>query len=219
MSCMSKHVPSLSLRLKECIELDRKLSLLYRRRNGSVSSSPLPSESPSTSIRFQNEFFDVSFPELCIPPAGFFQSVFFLHDAFTLTTAENNRPFLPEEDVSIVSLATLLSALHRNCFGIYGPKKQCIGASLCLPMCLCNHSCAPTLIREDDLPTPEEKPLFLHTFRSVRSIERGEELTFSYVSLEEEPERRRKKLRIQYGFDCNCIRCSYKWDGGWKDIK
>ncbi|KAK2085907.1 SET and MYND domain-containing protein 3 [Saguinus oedipus] len=43
--------------------------------------------------------------------------------------------------------------------------------------------------------------------RAVRNIEVGEELTICYLDMLMTSEERRKQLRDQYCFECDCLRC------------
>ena len=44
--------------------------------------------------------------------------------------------------------------------------------------------------------------------RARRDIERGEEITVQYLVSVLGTHKRRKKLKSEYYFDCNCVRCS-----------
>ncbi|OBS72341.1 hypothetical protein A6R68_13080, partial [Neotoma lepida] len=66
-------------------------------------------------------------------------------------------------------------------------------------MSLLNHSCDPNCSIVFNGPH-----LLL---RAVREIEAGEELTICYLDMLMTSEERRKQLRDQYCFECDCIRC------------
>ncbi|KAG5202233.1 hypothetical protein JEQ12_003623 [Ovis aries] len=66
-------------------------------------------------------------------------------------------------------------------------------------MSLLNHSCDPNCSIVFNGPH-----LLL---RAVRDVEAGEELTICYLDMLMTSEERRKQLRDQYCFDCDCFRC------------
>jgi hypothetical protein len=70
---------------------------------------------------------------------------------------------------------------------------------------LLNHSCLPNVIfgRCGDYMI----------FETIRDIKKGEELCDSYIDITESRGKRKKHLKLQYGFDCQCIRCTSKKDG------
>ncbi|KAH9457429.1 hypothetical protein Pst134EA_021306 [Puccinia striiformis f. sp. tritici] len=64
-----------------------------------------------------------------------------------------------------------------------------------------NHACRPNVVYNLDPRTQ------LLNMKAIRPIEKGEELTISYRSLEMPSEFRRQSLKEYYGFDCNCHHC------------
>ncbi|ELK10625.1 SET and MYND domain-containing protein 3 [Pteropus alecto] len=76
---------------------------------------------------------------------------------------------------------------------------QEVGVGLYPSMSLLNHSCDPNCSIVFNGPH-----LLL---RAVRDIEAGEELTICYLDMLMTSEERRKQLRDQYCFECDCSRC------------
>lgn len=66
---------------------------------------------------------------------------------------------------------------------------------------LFNHSCDPTC----EVAWPHNDARMRIVAR--RDVAKGEQLTISYIDLEDSGEVRREKLRHAYGFVCNCQRC------------
>ena len=67
-----------------------------------------------------------------------------------------------------------------------------------------NHSCDPNcrvLVPRDD--TENSKAIV----QTVRDVEEGEELTFSYLEDETEPYQVRQEQLRDYGFECRCPKC------------
>ncbi|XP_055438046.1 histone-lysine N-methyltransferase SMYD3 isoform X1 [Bubalus kerabau] len=86
-----------------------------------------------------------------------------------------------------------------NSFTICNAEMQEVGVGLYPSMSLLNHSCDPNCSIVFNGPH-----LLL---RAVRDIEAGEELTICYLDMLMTSEERRKQLRDQYCFDCDCFRC------------
>ncbi|KAB0407627.1 hypothetical protein E2I00_018165 [Balaenoptera physalus] len=86
-----------------------------------------------------------------------------------------------------------------NSFTICNAEMQEVGVGLYPSMSLLNHSCDPNCSIVFNGPH-----LLL---RAVRDIEAGEELTICYLDMLMTSKERRKQLRDQYCFDCDCFRC------------
>ncbi|KAM6220009.1 histone-lysine N-methyltransferase SMYD3 isoform 2-T2 [Rhynchocyon petersi] len=86
-----------------------------------------------------------------------------------------------------------------NSFTICNAEMQEVGVGLYPSMSLLNHSCDPNCSIVFNGPH-----LLL---RAVRDIEVGEELTICYLDMLMTSEERKKQLRDQYCFDCDCVRC------------
>ncbi|XP_072804729.1 histone-lysine N-methyltransferase SMYD3 isoform X2 [Vicugna pacos] len=86
-----------------------------------------------------------------------------------------------------------------NSFTICNAEMQEVGVGLYPSMSLLNHSCDPNCSIVFNGPH-----LLL---RAVRDIEAGEELTICYLDMLMTSEERRKQLRDQYCFECDCFRC------------
>ncbi|XP_025241289.1 histone-lysine N-methyltransferase SMYD3 isoform X1 [Theropithecus gelada] len=98
--------------------------------------------------------------------------------------------------------AILLPQPHKvicNSFTICNAEMQEVGVGLYPSISLLNHSCDPNCSIVFNGPH-----LLL---RAVRDIEVGEELTICYLDMLMTSEERRKQLRDQYCFECDCFRC------------
>ncbi|KFO25464.1 SET and MYND domain-containing protein 3 [Fukomys damarensis] len=84
---------------------------------------------------------------------------------------------------------------------------QEVGVGLYPSMSLLNHSCDP------NCSIVFTGPHLL--LRAVRDIEVGEELTICYLDILMTSEERRKQLRDQYCFDCDCFRCQTQDKTSW----
>jgi SET domain len=76
-----------------------------------------------------------------------------------------------------------------------------------------NHGCEPNVAKQRRGRSM--------TFWTSRDIERGEELTLSYLggeeNLKETVDERAEKLRVGWGFVCGCARCQREWPGRLED--
>ena len=77
-------------------------------------------------------------------------------------------------------------------FGKYGPAILFNGALL-------NHSCDPNVIFKQ-----ENKYMI---FKTIKDINKGEELCNNYIDITLPKKRRLSILKSQYGFTCTCNRC------------
>ena len=76
------------------------------------------------------------------------------------------------------------------------------GQGLFSLMCLCNHSCEPSVVSR----FRSWKGATLVRVEALRDISAGEELTLSYID-ENDPLEDRKKNLASYGFKCGCPKC------------
>ncbi|XP_078213306.1 histone-lysine N-methyltransferase SMYD3 isoform X4 [Callithrix jacchus] len=86
-----------------------------------------------------------------------------------------------------------------NSFTICNAEMQEVGVGLYPSISLLNHSCDP------NCSVVFNGPHLL--LRAVRDVEVGEELTICYLDMLMTSEERRKQLRDQYCFECDCFRC------------
>jgi SET and MYND domain-containing protein len=77
-----------------------------------------------------------------------------------------------------------------------------IGAAVYHELSMFNHSCQPNCVLSFVGSTI--------CIKTIRSIEKGEELTISYIDVAEPRETRRKTLRERYFFTCQCPLCQDK---------
>jgi len=67
-----------------------------------------------------------------------------------------------------------------------------------------NHSCDPNS-KQDVTDDIEDNNIAVI---ALKDIQKGEEITISYINLKNiEKKERRKQLKIDYNFECNCKRC------------
>ena len=74
-----------------------------------------------------------------------------------------------------------------------------LGLGIYQTLAFLNHSCEPNCIAVFNSRTCE--------IRSIKNIEKGEELCISYTELMRPQSVRGKVLKEQYYFDCTCSRC------------
>ncbi|XP_072848948.2 histone-lysine N-methyltransferase SMYD3 isoform X2 [Pogona vitticeps] len=89
-----------------------------------------------------------------------------------------------------------------NSFSISNGEMQGVGVGLYPSMSLLNNSCDPNCVIIFEGPQ-------LH-LRSIREIQKGEELTISYVETMMLTSERQQHLRRQYCFECDCLMCHTK---------
>lgn len=110
-----------------------------------------------------------------------------------------NRPTL-ELFLPLARYRRLLGAAQLNAFELSLSHGATVSALLPgLASCF-NHSCEPNVL----MSCGATKEV---SFVSHGELAAGTELCISYVDLELSGEERRKLLRHQYGFECNCARC------------
>jgi len=111
------------------------------------------------------------------------------------------------------SIQRTLNAFQKNNFGITDTLHAIIGEGVFPSAALLNHSCNPNCILRYELSAPYDgnsnkyhSPIL--QIVACKDIQKGEELTHSYVDLALPTSERRSRLRLAHGFDCNCTRCS-----------
>jgi hypothetical protein len=114
---------------------------------------------------------------------------------------------LPSSVSSVVTADDLVSFLGRvnsNCHGLHLEAHPTIQFGFGLfPLCaIFNHSCYPNSIFVNEGASL--------TFRTIRPVERNEELTVNYISLYAPRTVRRKELWTEKKFFCMCRRCMLK---------
>ena len=106
-----------------------------------------------------------------------------------------------ELDLCAEKLEQMFSRIETNVHGIYhGSTAQLVGHGMYPSAAMFNHSCAPNCKLDSD---KVEKL----TITTVVPVESATELTVSYIALDKPVTARRKALRQQYNFECNCERC------------
>jgi SET and MYND domain-containing protein len=91
-----------------------------------------------------------------------------------------------------------------NSFNIMNDDYQSVGIGLYLPAAVLDHSCSPnaTVVFSG-------KELILRTISSAATFS---DLRISYTNLLDETETRKKNLKEQYYFECQCSKCSSQED-------
>ena len=99
-----------------------------------------------------------------------------------------------KDNIELEHLLILCYKYIQNAFRIdgYGPCILLTGACL-------NHSCIPNVVFTN------KKGVIM--FKTVRKINKGEEICDHYVGLLISESKRRERLKSQYGFECTCLRC------------
>ena len=111
----------------------------------------------------------------------------------------------PAHDVTRKELVT--STMKANSWGCSGSVR-----GLFPILCLSNASCDPSAIAEEERREEEETGPPVYVLRARRAILAGEEITVSYCPRAWRKSKRKKELLENWGFDCNCDRCSRPYD-------
>lgn len=95
-----------------------------------------------------------------------------------------------------------LDSILTNGVTIYGRSSSAVSLAMGLlkDFCRINHSCQPNCFSGYN-PTTGMRIV------SARAITKGEEITFSYINNIDRVEQRRKNLKQNYYFDCQCPKC------------
>ncbi|XP_064188248.1 histone-lysine N-methyltransferase SMYD3 [Anguilla rostrata] len=94
---------------------------------------------------------------------------------------------------------SVIAKVTCNCFSISDGELQEVGVGLYPSVSLLNHACRPNCVM-----VFEGRILRLRAVRDIRPLE---ELTISYTDVMTPSQDRRKRLREQYCFLCECERC------------
>eukprot|EP01103_Thecamoeba_quadrilineata_P011658 TRINITY_DN2826_c0_g1_i1.p1 TRINITY_DN2826_c0_g1~~TRINITY_DN2826_c0_g1_i1.p1 ORF type:complete len:347 (-),score=50.24 TRINITY_DN2826_c0_g1_i1:164-1204(-) len=108
-----------------------------------------------------------------------------------------------EKDVpDVESLMLLLSIGEVNGFGLWLNDAERIGFGLYVRSSLFNHSCYPSVGK---LHSPTDK---ISRFYALRDLAPDEPLTYSYIDITLDADKRRLTTKLYYMFECDCVRCS-----------
>ena len=110
-----------------------------------------------------------------------------------------------EMDMSTVT--NLYLAFESNNFGILDELLECVAAGVFPSTAVINHSCLPNCILRYKKEINE--PPIVEVV-AITDIEKGTEITHSYVDCTLISGERKQRLKDYYGFDCTCERCSKK---------
>eukprot|EP00747_Dinoflagellata_sp_TGD_P187630 gnl/TRDRNA2_/TRDRNA2_45446_c0_seq1.p1 gnl/TRDRNA2_/TRDRNA2_45446_c0~~gnl/TRDRNA2_/TRDRNA2_45446_c0_seq1.p1 ORF type:complete len:690 (-),score=135.92 gnl/TRDRNA2_/TRDRNA2_45446_c0_seq1:57-1937(-) len=116
------------------------------------------------------------------------------------------KVFLPDDDGCLIED---LGRLDCNSFSILAEDGSPVGHGIYPTAAVgFNHDCEPNCI-VDSASNAGVLRVLAH-----RDIPAGQELRISYVDSSEPGPLRRRELKLQYGFDCACLRCSKELEGG-----
>mmetsp|Transcript_20889 Transcript_20889/g.38327 ORF Transcript_20889/g.38327 Transcript_20889/m.38327 type:complete len:333 (-) Transcript_20889:17-1015(-) len=116
--------------------------------------------------------------------------------------AETNFRALAHGDVELErpgAYAAALGVKKLNAFGIFNSHGDEVAYALCPALAMVNHSCLPNCQQISDGGSCR--------LRALRDIEAGEELSYSYVSLEGTDVERKGAIVDNWEFICRCHRC------------
>ncbi|GAA5826845.1 hypothetical protein JCM5353_005417 [Sporobolomyces roseus] len=107
-------------------------------------------------------------------------------------------------------LLDLLSRFSSNSFSLTSPTDLTnIGVTLSPLTALLNHSCPPNaVVVFPSFPTSTDRKTM--KVIAIRPIQKGEEVTISYVDTAGLKSMRQKELRERYKFECGCEECEGK---------
>lgn len=107
-------------------------------------------------------------------------------------------------DFDYEKLFLLFCKICINSFSILNEDLNQIGSGLYICGSVLNHSCEPN-------SAPIFRGIQLEV-RAIKTIEANEEILINYIDLKMCGTDRRTRLREQYYFDCNCVKCSTNSD-------
>ena len=107
-------------------------------------------------------------------------------------------------------LETDLRRFRANNFGVTDSMVKVVASAVYPLGALLNHSCAPNCLLRYAFGTKHEQPVM--EIVASRDIDKGEELTHSYVELVSPRDSRRASLKEIFGFDCHCEKCGTSED-------
>ncbi|KAJ3115346.1 hypothetical protein HK098_006997 [Nowakowskiella sp. JEL0407] len=99
----------------------------------------------------------------------------------------------------------LVSKIESNAFGLWNAKGGCMGRAIFPYAAYFNHSCDP------NCESIQSKTSL--TITTIRSVEKDEELTISYIDTNLPLHARRQRLLDDYYFTCRCTRCESESSG------
>lgn len=96
--------------------------------------------------------------------------------------------------------AAALSIKNLNGIGIYNAYGEEVAVALCPVLAMVNHSCAPNCQQFTQDGSCQ--------LRALRDIDVGEELNYSYISLDSTDSERKTAIEENWKFTCKCYRCA-----------
>ncbi|KAK9322111.1 hypothetical protein V1517DRAFT_150502 [Lipomyces orientalis] len=102
-------------------------------------------------------------------------------------------------ELTLETVVEMLCKIMTNSFSIPLPTYDIVGIMFDTSISLINHSCDPNAV------IVFEKNVLM--VRAVRPIRKGEEIYITYTDNTMPMPRRKKALRTQYFFDCQCTAC------------
>jgi|TARA_B110000091_G_C13795325_1_gene467584 SET and MYND domain-containing protein len=109
---------------------------------------------------------------------------------------------LGSANVSVNEIVRTLLRFGCNNFAVTSNLLVTIGAAVCPAGAILNHACLPNTAVTWNSNTGAQE------LRCCRAVQKGEELTHSYTDAAVPTLARRQSLRDNYGFMCECVRCS-----------
>jgi len=121
--------------------------------------------------------------------------------AKTISNIANEYKLIMNED----EVLHLLLAIQCNAHQILDNNERAIGLGLFPFTSMLNHSCSPNCSHHFEITSNGIPKLIM---RSIKDINPGEEICYSYVNLYQSTSNRKLQLQKAYSFTCNCLRCS-----------
>jgi len=136
--------------------------------------------------------------ELPLADKQAYLSLTYAHDLDELPTYS-----LPEglSDISADRVKQLVAIFENNAFDIPGSSSGVPGAGIFLQGTRIHHSCLPNVSHSWN------KQLNAKVFHALRDLEKGEELTISYILPFQAREARQRYLLEKHGYVCQCVAC------------
>lgn len=110
------------------------------------------------------------------------------------------QQMMAPDEVNVKEVTQMICRFACNAHTICDEEVRPLGTGLYPVISIVNHSCVPNAVLHFDGNRA--------ALRALEDTQEGTEITISYVELAASTNTRRKALRDQYYFDCNCIRCS-----------
>lgn len=131
-----------------------------------------------------------------------------------LTELAEGIKHLAESSMSVEMIQRLIFIMRANATELPTTLNGAIGVMLNPLIAKLNHSCEPNVAiyrpsgwADSTEDTTDGRKVFTQII-PLRDIQEGEELLLCYVDPTASVEARKEKLKDEYLFDCNCVRCA-----------